>query len=147
MRVTRYFGRKLKFMVNVPQWMGLGELKHHGLNIYNVVRSAFTPQQAEHRESFEEAVARMGLSEQDLVTRQKYFFWMSLCYLAVALALLCYVGYLVWHHHFIAALLSSLLTILALALMYRESFYAMQMKRKKLGCTFRDWLNQFSWRG
>lgn len=146
MGVGRYFGRKLKFMVNVPQWMALDELKFHGRNVYHIARSAFTPQQPERHESFEEAVARMHLTEQDIKKRQQYFFWMSMCYLAVALVLGAYVVYLLWHHHIVAAMLATLLTLLTLALMYRESFYQMQMKRRKLGCTFKDWLNQFKLR-
>lgn len=143
MKVTRSIGRKLKFLVDVPTWVGWRELKFHAANVRDIVRLGFKPKLAERRESFEEAVERLKLSEADLERLMRSFFWTMCLYLAAATALFAYAVYLFLEGHVMAALLDVLIMCLALSFAFRESFFRFQVQQRRLGCTVRDWLNQF----
>ena len=140
MKVTRYIGKKLKFMVDFPSWMSWHEVRGHGSNIYQVALAAFTPQAKTRHESFEQAMARMKITETKLQQRARHILMTMVVYVAALLALLAYVMVLFGKGHLAAGLLGCAVMSVPAILVYRESFYYMQIKQRRLGCTFKDWL-------
>lgn len=141
MKIVRGIGKLAKPFVNFPQWMGWGQISSAGKTIKETGQSLFEKPKANRQESFEQAVARMHLSEKDLQQRMQTFLRMTMIYGAFALALFAYVIYLVITAHFAAAFLSLILTVLALTLAFRQHFWYFQIKQRKLGCTVKEWFN------
>lgn len=144
MRFMRFVGRKLKFLVDVPTWMSYRDLRSHGSNIFQIAVSIFRRPQYGRRETYEEAVNRLQLTESDLLSRQRQLFYSSVLYGALALGLGMYALYLFYIGHFSGGMLALVVTAMASALGYKDSFCYMQMRQRRLGCTWRDWMKQFT---
>lgn len=142
MKVIRGVGKLVKPFVNFPSWMGLRQLSASGKGIANTAKSIYQPgdpNRVIRKETFEQAVERLHLSEQDLQQRMKTFWNMTLVYLFVALGLFGYGASLCVDGYFAAGFLSFILTVLALSLALRQHFWYFQIKRRKLGCTMKEW--------
>lgn len=140
MKVTRAIGKVFKPFVNFPRWMGWRELSANGRNIKNMAVDVFTPKEAEHQESFEEAKQRLGLSDTDVTKKRKSFLQLSIIYTLFGLALFAYAIYLaVWQHFILATIITLILSVLAFTFAYREHFWYFQMTTKKLGQSYKDW--------
>lgn len=146
MKIVRGLGKAFKPLVNFPAWMGWKQLSQTGKDISSNAKELLTPQKATRQETFDAAVRRLGLSEQDIQQRMKAFKKMALLYSVIALGLAGYCIYLVIFAHVAAAFLTLILVTLALTLAFREHFWYFQMKNRRLGCTIKDWLNSL-WRG
>lgn len=140
MKIARGFGKVIKPLVNFPAWMGWKQIKDGAVAIKAISKTLVPSSKASRRkETFEQAVARLRLSEADLQQRMKQFRMMALLYLAMGVGLFAYAIYLFINFSFMAGLLSSVLTALALALFFRQHFWYFQMKQRKLGCTVKEW--------
>lgn len=139
-KIMRGIGKVVKPVVNFPAWMGWRQIAGTGRDIKDLGKALLTKSTAKQSETFAEAMQRLHLSEQDIQQRAKLFFRMSCFYCAVAVALFIYVVYLLYTAHFAAAFLSLLLTVLSLALAFRQNFWYFQIKQRRLGCTVKEWL-------
>lgn len=92
-------------------------------------------------ETFEEAVKRMRLSEQDLEDRKKLFLRQTLIYLGVAFLVAGYGVYLAFQQSLMGMSLSLVVAALSFSYAFRSHFWLFQVKQKKLGCTFKEYLN------
>lgn len=129
-----------KSFINVRRWIFFDEVKSYGAFVVGLAKNVFFPQKKEHiKETFEEAVVRLNLTEQDLSNKRKYFFRSSVIYMFLGLALNCYAIYLFFDSHHIVATVVVILGLLMFVYSYRESFWLMQISRRKLGCTFGEW--------
>jgi len=127
-------------MVDVPRWVGYSEIKKSTKNLVGLAKAVFIPPKAEHNETFEEAVKRLQMNEDAVNKRMKQYLNMALVYMGVAVLLFAYMLYMLFHGHLLATMVSLVLTALSLTYALREHFWYMQMKRRKLGCTFQDWV-------
>jgi intracellular multiplication protein IcmV len=91
------------------------------------------------KESFDEAMARFQLTEQDLVDKQHRLFRLSLLMLLVAVLLLIYVIYNLFSGHYMATFISIMPMSLALGLAFRYHFWSFQLREHRLGCTLKQW--------
>jgi intracellular multiplication protein IcmV len=131
----------LKSWINVRAWVGYDEIKSNTQNVISAVKTVYSTKTPVARtETFEEAIARMGLTEETLDKRKKYFLHFSMFYSLVALALITYAVIMFFTSHSIVGLLSLLLVGIMLLYAYHEHFWYMQMHKRRLGCTFKDWL-------
>lgn len=141
MKILNFAKRIVRPFVNVSAWMGYEQLKETTKSLADYIKNIFIPQQAQHTETFEEALKRLNLTEEDIKQRAKTFTWMTIFWLVMAIAVLVYgiyiAGYGSWHG-FIACIA---ITLVALAQAFRNNFWLFQIKQKRLGCTFKEWLN------
>lgn len=140
--IRSFFGS----IFNVREWVSYDEISYNGKWILESLKLLFSKpkklNQQELNETFSDAATRLQLSEEDIASRTKHFLMTSVLYFAIAVLLFAYEIYLI----FVGAPFLSLIMNLALiALMtsyaYRENFWYMQMKKRKLGCTFDEWRN------
>lgn len=141
MKIVRGFGKMVKPFVNFPQWMGLGQITTVGKDIKDTTVSLLKQPKAVRQETFEQAIARLRLSEKDLQQRMQYFLRMTMFYCGVAVLLFIYAIYLMFTGELAAFFLSFVLTLMALSFAFRQHFWYFQLKHRKLGCTVKDWLN------
>ena len=139
--------KAVKPFVNFPRWAGFSFVAGAGRAIYDTAREFGLKKKDARTETFEEAMKRLKLTEQDIQHRIKTCKTMTLVYCLGALGLLGYMVHLLLLGHWVASFISLLLSGLALIFAYRESFWAFQMKTRRLGCSFNDWLDGLLGRG
>ena len=134
----------LKSAVDVPRWLAWDQIAEAGKNLTKTAKDTFVPPTARHRETFEEAMVRLRLSEEQIEKQRKAFLGSSVVYLAIGGAVFAYAVYLALDGHVMATLFSGVLAALCWTYAYRESFWYMQMTQRRLGCTVKGWL-AFMW--
>lgn len=150
MKVFKFLGKFVKPFVNFPQWLGWKQIVSSTRALKELAKTAFQISKGESRkESFEQAVSRLRLTEEDLKKRKKMFLRMALFYFLIGAGLFGYGIYLfVSTPYFLGGLLTLILSMLMFTYAYREHFWYFQLKARKLGCSFNDWMAfTFSLRG
>ncbi len=139
-KVKRFF----RSFVNYKAWVSYDELNQNVSNVVGLLKrfcSLNKNQPETIQETYQEAIIRLGLSQQEEEKRRKTFWWSSMIYLAFCLLFLGYFFYLltigrIW----VALLVTIFIGIMGLSA-YREHFWYFQMTKKQLGNHFKDWLN------
>lgn len=139
MKVTSALGRVVKPFVNFPRWMGLTQVWANGRAIVKMLKDLRVHRPPTHTESFEEAIQRLNLTEEDVKERIRHCFILTIVYTTATLFFLFYTIYMVIHGH-LGMILGILLTALMATFAYREHFWYFQMKTRSLGNGFKDWL-------
>lgn len=139
--IWSYGKKKTKQYFKVGLWVnyeGLCEstswLKQLLLRVYDI------PTKAEI-EGFNNAMQRLGLDDQALQKRYRFFRSMILLYLVCFIVMLTY-GYAYLYrqtHNEYLLLASCFVSLLLLAQTFRYSYWMCQIARRKLGCTVADW--------
>lgn len=140
MGIMSRVGRVFKPLVNFPRWMGAGQLRTNVEDIRKNIQDLKIRRPEVRTETFEEAMVRMHLTEEDIKKRMRFCFIFCLIYAFIALILLGYSIYLIIHLK-LGAIISLLITAMMAVFAYRESFWYYQMKTKTLGNTFHNWLS------
>ena len=127
--------------IRVDKWMSLSYISETTNRFKGLLTEIVVPKKATYSETFEEAMLRLELTEADIMQRKKEF--TRLCYFFVVLAIgvLGYALYLAFTGTMIAALIAFCLSFYAFTQAFRFHFWLFQLKHRKLGCTFKEWLN------
>lgn len=125
--------------VDVPQWMGYDWLIYPFASIANQAKRFFIPQTGSREESFEEAIARFGLTETDLFLKQRSCMVLAITFLCMAIVTLFNALYLFWRTAFFGGGFSVVLALCCLCLAFRYHFWVFQIRNRKLGCSVEDW--------
>ena len=142
MKFTRAVGKVVKPFVNFPAWLGWKQIAVTGRQIYSLAKDLTQKNKKEAmlQETFAQAMQRLNLTDVDVAKNCRTHLNLAIFYLICAVALFIYTIYLFgWHDYLIAPVVSLVLTILMLAFAYREHFWYFQMKKHKLGCSFKEW--------
>lgn len=139
MRIIQGTKRILKPLVNFPVWMGYRTLVDNGKSVLQGTKDMFTPLEAKRTETFEQAMERLNLTEEDLDARQRTFFVLALLWLFAAVGVLIYAFFLFAQGGFRGALLALALAFLGVILAFRNHFWYFQVKHRVLGTNFKTW--------
>lgn len=132
-----FFGR----LYNVSEWTNKDEVFKTGKDILKQAKGLGEVGKATREETFEQAIARMNLTEADVQNRMKQSYRLAWIFFALAIAVLLY-GIIVLIQGFWAGIIICIvLSAFGFTLAFRESFWYFQMKKRKLGCTFDEWFN------
>ncbi|MBN2689317.1 MAG: type IVB secretion system protein IcmV [Gammaproteobacteria bacterium] len=141
MAKRRLVRRGVKSLVNVPRWAAWSDIRVAASGLVIAAKNLFVPHKAERHETFEEAVLRLKLNDASLKKQLKAFLHLAIIYLILALPLFGYALYMLIHGHIFAAILSFLLCSLLLVYAFKEHFWYTQIKQRRLGLSFKDWLH------
>lgn len=131
-----------KSFVDVKRWVSYDELSINIKTTLNLMRRVFFRSTKKlQSETYEESVARLNLTEEQLTSRKKVFLYSAIIYLFFAIGLFAYFIYLLMGSHLYTAAFDLILVILIAVTAYREHLWYLQMQKRKLGCTFHDWLD------
>jgi intracellular multiplication protein IcmV len=139
MRVIQGTKRILKPLVDFPTWMGYRTLVDNGKSIVQGIKGLFIPIKPTRTESFEQAIARLGLTEKDINSRERAFFWLALFWGLITLGSLVHTCLLFLHGGLHGGFLALALTFLAAVLCFRYHFWHFQVKQRLLGADFKLW--------
>lgn len=95
----------------------------------------------ELRESFEEAIARQGLTLEHVQNMQRIYLRNAIIYFLIGLSLACYSIWCFINGYFNAGIIDLTLTAYIFVCCIKSHFWYFQIKQKKLGCTFKEWYN------
>lgn len=141
MKITRAIKKTVKPFVDVKTWVNYDQVKQNASSIIGLFKGLFKKSEPVQKETFEEAIQRLGLTEESLADRKKTFIVLTLFYLCIALCLLAYAIYLGFQGSYHGALASFSIMFIAWAQTFRYHFWLFQLKQRKLGCTFQEWLH------
>lgn len=143
--MSGFFKRRVKQTgKNVSNAMELGIFVSVLQMIRDIFVNVFMPWKAGEpgqAETFEEAIARLGLKEGDLEERKAMFFWQTLFFLAFGLVILAYGVALAFERSLNGMVYAFVVAVLCWAYAFRNHFWLFQLKQRKLGCTFKEWLD------
>ncbi len=128
------------FNFRVSKWLGLDQIKSSTRGIMSFGLDVFTPEQPNNAETFEEALVRLNITEEQLLQRKKEFLALMILFLLIATAIFIYSIFIAYSYkNFIGFIMGFAVTIYALTLAFRYHFWIYQIKHRKLGCSLRDW--------
>lgn len=143
-----YVRRSVRSMFNVSKWFAWGEVVASSKIFFSIAKGVLKrPSEKALEETFEEAVQRLHLTEEDIKYRQKALFRNAAIFLGMSAILLIYTIYLLTKAHILAFFMGLLLTALVLTFAYREHFWYTQVKYRKLGLDFKTWRRLFLKKG
>jgi intracellular multiplication protein IcmV len=147
MKPFKFMGKVFKPFVNFPLWMGWKQIGSSSRDLKNLAKAVFriklekNEEKKPATETFEQTMARLNIDEEKLKERQKQFLKLTLFYFALGLALLSYTIHLfITTHFFLASFVTLILSVLMFTYAYRQHFWYFQIKSRKLGRTFKDWV-------
>jgi intracellular multiplication protein IcmV len=132
-------GSLLSGIFRIRAWADWDRVKEYSLYLGNGIKDFVVPNHKASEESFEDALARLEIGEQELLIKQKALYRLSLVMVGAAVFILFYTGYLLFYGTWRAVMVSSMVMVIALILAFRYHFWYFQMKSRKLGCTFQEW--------
>lgn len=145
MAVRDIFKISRKTFFNPTSWMAYNSLRAYTRNLYDVLRSLFTaPPAPIQTETFEQAMNRMGLTEEAIRETAQTYYWYAMFFATLGVLLVLFAFYLLFHHAtFSGWLLALASSALFFAQAFRFHFWYFQIQRRKLGCTFAEWREAF----
>ncbi len=132
----------LKRIFNVRDWIDWERVKAGGKYISKGVEGIFVISATRPVETFEEAQARMKLTDSALASRARALLQLSIVLVCLAVLLFVYAIYHFMYGTVHAGILTFSLMLLSMALAFRYHFWYFQIKTRKLGCSFREWFRQ-----
>ena len=126
--------------VRVHKWFALDYIKESGFALGNFARSLFTINQADRTETFEEALERLDLKEEDISDRQNEFMRLMIIYLVISACIFGYSVFIAYNYKNLLGFFMGLgITIFSLSHAFKYHFWIFQLKNRKLGCSLKDW--------
>lgn len=110
--------------------------------IADAVRNNFTVKKAERMETFEEALVRLNLTEAEAKRRGRFMGKMALFFMILTVLIFSYVIYMLWHETWMVSFVGAAIATYTGAQAFRYHFWYFQIKRRRLGCTFKEWFFQ-----
>jgi intracellular multiplication protein IcmV len=130
-----------KTFFNPRAWVDFDNLKYISNGIWGTVRPLFVaPQEPLIKETFEQAMLRMNLSEKEVIQKQENYLFFTYIFLLCAVVVFAYSFYLLMFHHSILGFCLGIAVVaMFLSQAMRFHFWYFQTKHRKLGCTLSEW--------
>lgn len=128
-----------KTFFNPSAWLGYEQLKLHTSSLFGTLKAIFTVPTPTRQETFEEAMERQGLTEEDLADQEKTYYTYAMLFVLIGALVFIYGFYLLARSSLGGWMLAMACTSLFYAQAFKYHFYYFQIKQRKLGCTFAEW--------
>jgi intracellular multiplication protein IcmV len=125
----------------VTNALGYDSIKKSAQGIKSMAGELTTAQKAQRKETFEEALVRLNLTEEDIEKRRQEFQKLFRIFSIFGVGLLCYLVYAIFSKAIIASLGTVGILLFVIAQLFRYDFWLFQIREKRLGCTFKEWFN------
>lgn len=132
-----------KTFFNPRAWLGYDAIKDQNRAIWNSVRGLFIAATPTRKETFEQAMVRLDLTEESLKESQTNF--QVFTWIFTSLGVFSFVAsfvILLKYASLAGFVLAIAVTALMLSQAFQYSFWLFQLKNRKLGCTFEEWWNR-----
>ncbi|MGI9214188.1 MAG: type IVB secretion system protein IcmV [Gammaproteobacteria bacterium] len=129
--------------LRVTDWLNTKDHKNNLNYITSSFKGTFIPNtNFSNQETFEQAMQRLNLTEQDILERKKEFFKLFFISLIISLLLFIYTMLITINYKsFYGFILGTSISFLSLTKTFKYHFWLTQINKRKLGLTFKEWLN------
>lgn len=135
------FRTTVKSLFNVKSWMGWGAIAQNGAWIRDMYGQLLRPHTISPvKETFEEACERYGYTAEFLKHQEGQFEKAVNLFLGVFCTGLLYMAWLLYTNRLLAGIVMVPLNFMLFSFYFRESFWLMQIRQRRLGMSFKDWL-------
>jgi intracellular multiplication protein IcmV len=130
-----------KTYFNPTAWLGVSEVRGTTMVLWRILKDLFVPPVSSGREeTFDAALKRLDVSEEELQERGKDYYMYSVLFLGCGIFGVLFAFYIfIKHHTFAGFLLGLAAGALFLAQSFRYHFWFFQIKCRRLGCTIEEW--------
>ena len=136
------FRSTFKSMFNVKSWIGWESISQSGSWIQSLfVAMLKKPSQSTVKETYAEACEKYGYTPEFLEQQKKGFLQASQVYFGAFCIGIAYMSWLLLKQKVLAGTIMVPINFMLFALFFRESFWYMQLKHKRLGMKFKDWIS------
>ena len=129
-------------LFKVKSWVDLDRIQSSKRYIVEQCATYFVPGKKQKNESFDEAKARLKLTDQDISVRQQGVLRLSWIMVGAAVVMFINAMYNLFYAYYLALLISLVVMLLALVMAFRYNFWYFQMKHHRLGCSLQEWFMQ-----
>jgi intracellular multiplication protein IcmV len=142
MALSDMFKISWKTFFNPVAWLDFRFLKEQNKTIVEVLKTSFTPDKPLHKESFTEALSRLGVTEEEVQALRMTYIRYALLFATLGLVVFLYAFFLIFRHGTITGwLLGLIASAMFFTQAFKYDFWALQIERRHLGLTFQDWKN------
>ena len=137
----KVFGHIFNF--KVTDWVNSEQHKINVKYIIDGYKKLFKSKKKHHtKETFEQSMHRLNLTEKDLLARKREFSRLFMISLMFSCAIFIYTMFItVKYQTFYGFLLGLSVTFLSLVNVFKYHFWFKQIELRKLNLTFKEWLN------
>lgn len=141
MAIRDIFKVSRKTFFNPVAWLGYDTVKEGTLTIWTVLKSLFTRTKPGRKETYEEALKRLNIKEEEaseIGTIYRLYAWIF----AIFGGLIFYYSFYILFKRWVWTgwSLGVAAACLCFAQAFKYDFWSLQIRRKKLGLSFDDWL-------
>ena len=126
-------------LINFSSWIGMDSIRSLANQIRHMSSEIMTVRKSDRVESFDGAMSRLQMTEEDIQSKIHDFSIRANIYLTILVLGLCYLCYLIYHLYFTASVMMFSFSTLMFSFFFRESFWKLQLKERKLGLSFSYW--------
>lgn len=124
---------------NFRAWIDVDRNSQAVGGIKELLKKLFIPRSSQVNESIDNAMARFGLSEEELNLKKRSLLRLAWLALIAAILIGVYAVYHLIHAQYLAFIESSVLMLVSLGFAFKYHFWFFQIKRHKLGCSVKEW--------
>lgn len=136
------FKHTVKALFDVKSWVAWDSMKSNASMIHKSYGLLLGRQKRSFvKETFDEAIEKYGYTESFLKEQQAKFEQAATVYFGILFISVCYTIWLVHTKSYMASIVMIPFMLMIFSFYFRESFWALQIRKRKLGLTFMDWLN------
>lgn len=140
MAIRDVFKVTRKTFFNPTQWIDLEALIDQNKVLKDYLFSLFSRPTPVRQETFKEAATRLKLTQEDIAKRIRNFDLFCYFFVLLSLASFAFSWFLLFAYAAFADwVLGLAVTAFLVANAYQFSFWAAQLKKRKLGLTFKEW--------
>lgn len=130
-----------KTFFNPTGWLGYDMLKTQFSTNWQIIKNLYSPAETGRQETFEQAKQRFNLTDQQVDQISRNFKLYILIFMTCGLITILFSFYLLFFLGAFAGFILGIVTsTVFFAFAFRYSFWRFEMKHRKLGCTFDEWL-------
>lgn len=125
-------------------WFGWNEVKLQSTAIFSILRDLFSISTPAREETFEQAIARFNIAEEDVERIAKRYLHFTWFFVVCFLIVFAYAFFLLFTYHvFFAFLMALAVATFFLGQAFRFHFWHYQLSVRRLGVTYTEWKNVF----
>ena len=108
--------------------------------IRKIFTNLFKIKRTDRQDTFED-LGNLGISSEKILEARQAFKRLFTLFLIISLLVLLYFFYVLLEGHFFTAIISFCVLLMCLSQSFKYHFWFVQIEKKKLGCSIREWLD------
>lgn len=130
---------------NIYQWAGAKSLIDSGNNIKSLFNAMVRVKKSTRQETFAQAVVRLDMTVQDVEDKVRQYRMTSSVFALFFIFGLAYSAILWLRYDRMTCVMGVAYSMLMFAFFFRESFWYMQIKKRRLGMSIVEWVKFIMW--